>query len=72
MLNLPRWVPILVGALVLLFGVYRLRLGLRKPDPERKRQGLDAMSNRYHLMFGLVFLATGAFLILSGLRVLHP
>lgn len=82
-ISLPPWVPCLVGALVALFGVYRLRLFFTtKPragatpdaaaeDAARRqpRGGLYAFSRRTHLLFGVVYLLMGAMLIASAFGV---
>jgi hypothetical protein len=73
MLNLPRWLPLAVGALVIIFGLYRLRLGLRRSPPadeaSRQRGGMYGLGRRTHLLFGIVYLAMGVMLVLSGLGV---
>jgi hypothetical protein len=71
-MTLPRWVPILVGALVGLFGLYRMRLAFRsQQEDERARQqgGLYGHGKRTHLLFGVVYLLMGAMLILSGFGI---
>jgi hypothetical protein len=71
-MTLPRWVPILVGALVILFGLYRMRLAFRTPeqDESAKRQGgLYGHGKRTHFLFAVVYLLMGAMLIASGFGV---
>ena len=71
-MQLPPWVPALVGVLVLVFGVYRIRLTFRsdKDDEAAKRRGgLYAFQRRTHLLFGIAYLLMGAFLLLGAFGV---
>jgi hypothetical protein len=70
--TLPPWIPIVVGALVAIFGVYRFRLFFRSDDADdlaRRRGGLYGFSRKTHLLFGVIYLLAGAMLILSGLGI---
>ena len=66
-----------VGAMLVIFGAVRaLTLGRRHPEPrdradltERRRS--RAKARRRHLIFGLVWVALGLFLILSTAGVLR-
>lgn len=71
-MQLPPWVPILVGALVISFGCYRIKLSFRsKPDEEaaRRRGGLYGLPRRTQLLVGIVYVLLGGWLILSALGV---
>lgn len=71
-MNLPPWVAIAVGALVIFFGVYRIRLGLRsrgEDEAARKRGGLYGMPRRTHLLIGVVYVLMGLWLVLAALGV---
>jgi Na+/H+ antiporter NhaD/arsenite permease-like protein len=73
---IPQWIALLVAAMVLLFGVYRLSLS-RRSDAEQERaaqrRGLFGMPRSRHLMFGILYVVMGVFLLLSALGVrLNP
>ncbi|HEY4178103.1 MAG TPA: hypothetical protein VGM90_14750 [Kofleriaceae bacterium] len=62
-MRIPVWLVLGIAALVMIFGVYRLRLAFRSaPEQEQaqKRGGLYGMGRRTHLLIGIVYL------ILSG------
>ncbi len=72
MVQLPPWIPFVVGVLVVAFGAYRMRLAFRSPeDDERARQrgGLYGMARRTHFLVALVYLIMGAMLIASAFGV---
>jgi uncharacterized membrane protein HdeD (DUF308 family) len=72
MLSLPPWVPLLVGVLVIVFGLYRLRLSFRSPDEDqraRERGGMYGFPRRTHLLFGIVYLLMGGMLVASAFGV---
>jgi hypothetical protein len=71
-MRLPPWVVLFVAALVLGFGVYRIRMYFRtdeEDDRARAAGGLYGLGRRTHLLFGIVYLLLAAFLILSALGV---
>lgn len=71
-MQLPPWVAIAVGALVIVFGAYRIKLGLRTADEDeaaRKRGGLYGMGRRTHILIGVVYLLMGLMLILHAVGV---
>ena len=73
--NLPRWVPLLVGAMVFVFGIYRLHLGFRSKEAaeEAKKQGgLYGLGRRTHVVFGCIFVIAGLMLLLPVLGVRLP
>jgi hypothetical protein len=76
MLALPRWLVLLVGGLVVAFGLYRIRLGFRtdaEDEAARRRGGLYGMPRRTHILIGVVYLLMGVTLVLSafGIQFLH-
>ncbi|HUH05173.1 MAG TPA: hypothetical protein VML75_24410 [Kofleriaceae bacterium] len=66
----PAWVSYIVGAVVILFGAYRIKMGLRSSEEQEKamkRGGLYALPRRTHVLIGIVYAALGVYLILLGL-----
>ncbi len=75
-IRVPPWVFVAVGALVILFGVYRIRLSVRSDEEDkvaRARGGLYGVGRRTHLLFGIVYILMGVILILTafGINVLR-
>ena len=71
-MRLPPWVPAVVGVLVIVFGLYRVRLAFRaeaEDERARRRGGLYAFQRRTHLLFGVAYLLMGALLIASAFGV---
>ena len=76
-MQIPRWVVFLVAAWVLLFGGYRLSIAFRRrgkktaaDDDERpnfQKRGLWAQSSRRHILFGLLYVVLGSYLVAMGL-----
>ena len=70
MFVVPLWLTVLVAAVVIIFGLYRLRLALRSDAEDEKARagkGLYALPRRTHLLFGILYLLLGAFVIATGL-----
>ena len=68
--HVPGWLTLGIGAVVILYGSYRIWVGTRKRDPDAdvaKRgaigRGIYRMSPRTHLLVGIVYLLLGAALI---------
>lgn len=63
-MKIPVWLALAVAAFVIIFGVYRIRLGLTQtPEQEaaaKKRGGLYGMGKRFHLFIGVVYILMGA------------
>ena len=61
--RIPVWFALTVAAFVVLFGAYRIRLGLTlSPEQEeaaRKRGGLYAMGKRFHVFIGVIYILMG-------------
>lgn len=67
---LPRWLLFGVAAWVIAFGVFRIAIALRPPrvdGPNFRRKGLFGRAPRSHVLFGVVYLILGGFLIATGL-----
>jgi hypothetical protein len=61
---------LLFGALVLVWGAYRIKLGTRSKAAEERaleRRGLFGMPRRTHILVGLVYLLLGGGMIAIGL-----
>jgi hypothetical protein len=62
--RIPVWLALAVAAFVVIFGVYRIRLGLiQSPEDEaaaKKRGGLYGMGKRFHLFIGTIYILMGA------------
>jgi len=72
MVRLPPWVPLFIGVLVALFGMYRVRIAFRtRGDDERARQqgGLYAMARRTHLLVGVLYVIMGGMLVATAFGV---
>jgi hypothetical protein len=69
---LPRWIPFLVAAWVIAFGILRLRIATRKDDEEQeakpnfRKGGYYARSKRSHALFGVAYLILGGYCIAMG------
>ena len=69
---LPRWIPFLIAAWVIAFGILRLRIATRKEEeeasnrPNYRRGGYYARSKRSHMLFGSAYLILGAYCIAMG------
>jgi len=66
--HVPPWVTLGVAVLVIVFGLYRIRMSLKKVDPEAAKKsvmggGFYRMSPKAHLVIGLLYLALGGALI---------
>ena len=72
-MRVPVWLTLAVAAVVIFFGLFRIRMGLRpvaKPDEPPRRSvmggGLYRMSPRMHLVIGVVYLLLGGALIATS------
>lgn len=67
---LPRWIPFVVAAWVIAFGIMRLRIAFRKKTdasaPNFRKGGYYARSSRSHGFFGVAYLVLGAYCIAMG------
>lgn len=61
--RIPVWFALTVAVFVMLFGAYRIRLGLTMSADQqaeaRKRRGRYAMGKRFHLFIGAVYILMG-------------
>ena len=73
--RLPVWLVVLVGIVVTLFGLFRMRLALRSPEEQgraRRQGGVFGYPRRTHVLFGIVYIAMGVLLILGAMGVKMP
>ncbi len=67
---LPRWIPFVVAAWVIAFGIMRLRIALRKEkgegEPNFRKRGYYARSRASHAVFGVAYLILGGLCIAMG------
>jgi hypothetical protein len=66
---------IFVGSSVILFGLFRIRLGLRSKSAEEtaiRVGGLNAYPRRTQILYGVVYLLLGIMLILGAAGVKMP
>jgi hypothetical protein len=69
---LPRWIPFLIAAWVIAFGILRLRIATRKEEeadskkPNYRKGGYYARSKRSHALFGVAYLILGGYCIAMG------
>ena len=62
-MHIPIWLTLGVALLVIVFGVYRIRIAMRSDEEDARaktRKGLYAMGRRTHLLVGIVYLLLGA------------
>jgi len=72
---LPPWLVIAVGTLVIVFGLFRIRLAFRSAEEEqaaRARGGLFGYGRRTHVLFGVVYILMGVMLLLGLFGVKMP
>ncbi len=73
--HVPIWLALTIGSLVIVFGIFRLRLGFRSAAEEeaaRARGGLFGMRRRTHFLFGVVYILMGVMLIMGAYGVKPP
>ena len=75
-MRLPPWVVLVVAGLVLVFGVYRIRMAFRSDEADQRARaagGLYGMGRRSHLLFGILYILMAAYLILGacGVQLIH-
>lgn len=66
----PPWLSFMLGGLVMVWGLYRIKLGLRSEAAEARaaeRRGLFGLPRRTHLLIGFVYLLLGGGMIAIGL-----
>ncbi|HKA88855.1 MAG TPA: hypothetical protein VKE22_14400 [Haliangiales bacterium] len=72
-MRFPPWIVVLLSALVILFGIFRITLGFQKPprDDEAPRKGLFAYPRRTQILIGTIYVVLGVLLILPvfGIRI---
>ena len=68
-MRVPVWLTLGIAALVVIFGVYRIRLGFRSDEDDARakaRKGLYGLGRRTHFLIGIVYLLLGAALIATS------
>ena len=63
------WLTLGVAAIVVIFGLYRIRLGFRSDEEDARakaRKGLYAMGRRTHFLIGIVYLLLGGGLVATS------
>ncbi|MBA3451509.1 MAG: hypothetical protein H0T42_00265 [Deltaproteobacteria bacterium] len=68
-MRVPVWLTLGIAALVVIFGVYRMRMAFRSDaeDTQAKaRKGLYAMGRRTHFLIGTVYLLLGGALVATS------
>ena len=68
-MRVPVWLTLGVAALVIIFGLYRVRIGFRSDEEDaraRARKGLYAMGRRTHILIGIVYLLLGGALVATS------
>ncbi len=68
-MRVPQWLTIGVAVIVVVFGVYRMRIAFRSDEEDQRakaRKGLYAMGRRTHFLIGVVYLLLGSALIATS------
>jgi len=71
-MSVPPWFTLGFAAIVIAFGLYRIRLAMKKVDPEAAGKGrvmgggFYRMSPRAHLVIGVLYLALGGALVATS------
>ena len=68
-MRIPVWLTLGVAALVVIFGVYRIRMVFRSDEEDARakaRKGLYGLGRRTHLLVGIVYLLLGAALVATS------
>ncbi|MEP6866576.1 MAG: hypothetical protein ABJE66_38530 [Deltaproteobacteria bacterium] len=74
-MHVPPWLTMAFAIIVIAFGLYRIRLSLKKVDPEAAAApgngrvmggGFYRMSPRAHLVIGVLYLALGGALVATS------
>jgi hypothetical protein len=68
-MRVPVWLTLGIAALVIIFGVYRMRIAFRSDDEDARakaRKGLYAMGRRTHFLIGVVYLLLGGALVATS------
>jgi hypothetical protein len=67
-MRVPVWLTLGIAGLVMIFGVYRLRLAMKAgaQSSDQPRKGLYAMGKRAHLTIGILYLLLGGALVATS------
>ena len=70
-MQIPPWLAYAVAAFVVIFGVYRIKLGLTLTEEQeaaaKQRGGLYGMGKRFHLFVGVIYIGLGVALTAMAL-----
>jgi hypothetical protein len=68
--RIPVWFALTAAVGVMLFGAYRIRLGLtwtaEQEEAAKRRGGLYAMGKRFHIFVGSIYIVMGTALLAMG------
>jgi len=75
-MRIPSWIFGAIGALVIVFGIWRIRLSRRNLEEDqaaKRRGGLYGVNRRTHLLIGCLYLLLGAYLLIEafGIRLVR-
>ncbi len=59
---IPAWLSLTCAALIAVWGIYRIRIGMRSAEAEERataKKGLYALPRRTHLLIGIVYVLLG-------------
>jgi hypothetical protein len=68
-MHVPMWLTLGVAGLVIIFGLYRMRIAFRTDEQDqraRARKGLYGMARRTHLLIAIVYLLLGGALVATS------
>jgi uncharacterized membrane protein HdeD (DUF308 family) len=75
-MHIPPWVFVVIGVLVIVFGIWRIRLSRRTLEEDqaaKQRGGLYGVNRRTHLLIGCLYILLGVYLLVEafGVRLLR-
>ena len=64
---LPAWLSLVCGAVLFVWGLFRLRVGFRPPPPQpgSRTAGLYSMRRSTHFLMGTIYVILGTMLVLG-------
>jgi len=71
-MHIPAWIFGAVGVVVILFGVWRIRLSRRSMEEDQaalRRGGLYGVNRRTHLLIGCLYILLGLYLLIEAFGV---
>ena len=70
MMSLPPWLTGLVAGVVLIYGVFRIKMalwGYQAQSSLRQHRGLYGMSRKHHILIGIIYLILGGLLMFNAM-----